>query len=148
MRRPGRKSAASLSVSPISAEPRLRAPEGLSEAEVDLFLSIVSKLPASYFEVEASEQLANYCRHSIAARDLSRMISRFNPKWLSRAGGLERYGSLLKLRERESRAALAHARSLRLTNQARIDPRMAGRRADGAPAASYYDTMDLGDFDD
>ena len=38
-----------------------------------------------------------------------------------------------KLRERESRAALSHARSLRLTNQARIDPRMAGRRADGGP---------------
>src|SRR5262245_39812942 len=143
MRRPGRKAAASLSVSPISAEPRLRAPEGLSEAEVDLFLSIVSRLPAAYFEIEASEQLANFCRHSIAARDLSRMISRFNPRWLGRAGGLERYGSLLKLRERESRAALAHARSLRLTTQARIDPPMPVRRADVTPAASYYDTMDV-----
>ena len=110
-----------------------------------MFLSIVSKLPAAYFEVEAAEQLANYCRHSIAARDLSQMISRFNPKWLSEPGGLERYGSMLQLRERESRAALAHARSLRLTNQARIDPRMAGRRAEGGPPASYYDSMVLDD---
>lgn len=39
--------------------------------------------------------------------------------------------------EREGRAVLAHARSLRLSQQARYDARAAGRKADG-PQASYY----------
>src|SRR3954471_3024232 len=84
----GRKSAASLSVLSPVAGSRLRAPEGLSAAEADLWLDTVKLVPASFFPPEASEQLAAYVRHAIAGRDLSKLIAEFHPKWIGRAGGL------------------------------------------------------------
>jgi hypothetical protein len=140
--KPGPKSAADLSLTAFAAEPRLRAPHGLSEDEVDLFLAIVGKLPASFFGVQDSEQLAAYCRHCIAAKTLSRTISAFNPQWMTKPGGAERLDLLLRMRERESRAALAHARSLRLTRSAQMRPETAGRRAIEGRGASFYETMD------
>jgi hypothetical protein len=141
--KPGPKSAADLSLTAFAAEPRLRAPQGLSEDEVDLFLAIVGKLPASFFDVQDSEQLAAYCRHVSAAKGLSRTISAFNPKWMAKPGGAERLDLLLRMREREPRAALAYARSLRLTRSAQVRPETAGRRAiEGRRGASFYETMD------
>src|SRR5918997_294465 len=55
---------------------------------------------------------------------------------LSTGEGLRRYGRLLAMRERETRAITALARSMRLTQQARYDARTANtaaNRAGGAP---------------
>ena len=142
----GRKSANALAAIQPATETRLRAPEGLSAAEFDLWLDTVQLVPASFFPPEASEQLAAYVRHAVSARDLSKLVAEFNPKWIGAPGGLERLDKLLKARERETRAMLSAARALRLTNQSRQDPKSAHRqRADGW-GRSYYDTMD--DFDD
>ena len=143
MAKRGRPSAASLAVVPTVSSDRLSPPEGLTADEVDLFVETVGRLPGDYFPPEASEQLAAYCRHAVAARDLSRLCAEFSPQWLKVEGGLERYERLLKMRERESRAMLATARALRLTNQSRQDPKTAGRRRGGD--VSVYELMEMKD---
>jgi len=121
-------------------------PEGFTEAERDLWADVVTRLPAGWFPPETWEHLAAYCHHAISARDLSRLVSAFEPKWLSAEGGLERLDRLLRMRDRECRAMMACARALRLTNQSRYDARAAGRRADGAHGGSVYDMLQ--DHDD
>ena len=78
----GRKSADALAAIQPATETRLRAPEGLSAAESDLWLDTVQLVPASFFPPEASEQLAAYVRHAVSARDLSKLVAEFNPKWI------------------------------------------------------------------
>jgi hypothetical protein len=60
-------------------------------------------------------------------------------------GGVALLDKLFAMAERESHAVLAHARSLRLTEQARYDARTAGRQAMNARPASYYETMEKDD---
>src|SRR5262245_45591478 len=62
-----------------------------------------------------------------AGRDCSRGKS--PEEWLKKDGGLERLDKLLIMAEREGKAALACARALRLTTQAQMHPRTAGRMA-------------------
>ena len=61
--------------------------------------------------------LRAYCQHVAIARLTARQIEAFDPKWLVEDGGLERYDTMSKLLEREHRAMLALARSMRLTHQ-------------------------------
>lgn len=130
MAKRGRASADSLAIMPTMDDSRLTPPDGLSEAEIDLFLDTVNRLPRGWFPPEAVEHLAAYCRHAVASADLSRMIHCFSPDWLKVEGGLERLDRLMRMRERETRAMMACARALRLTNQSRYDPRAAARGAD------------------
>jgi hypothetical protein len=59
------------------------------------------------------------------------MVRDFETEWINVDGGLDRFDKLLAMAERESRAALACVRALRLTPQARIEPKTAGRKATG-----------------
>lgn len=142
----GRKSAASLAVATIirsgNETTRVTPAEGLSEAEVAIWTDVVAAMPAGFIRPENIEQLAAYCRHCVSARDLSRMVTDFKPAWLKAEGGLERYDRLLKMRDRESRSALAAARSLRITIQS-VDPKTAGRAAASGATASYYEARKL-----
>ena len=52
-------------------------------------------------------------------------------------GGVPVLDKLLAAAERESRAVMALARSMRLTLQAKYDARAAGRAANGPPASDY-----------
>ncbi|WP_192178816.1 hypothetical protein [Mesorhizobium amorphae] len=123
-------------------------PEGLSQAESDVWLDVVRCLPPDFIAKEASEMLAAYCRHAVSTRDLSTMIARFNPRWLKVDGGLARYEKLLRMRSVESRAMLACARSLRLTSQSRVDPKTAGRARRNGMLPSFYDLQPDEFFDD
>ena len=49
-------------------------------------------------------------------------------------GGLERFDRLLAMADRETKAVVATARALRLTPQAIVHPRTAGRRVNDWPA--------------
>jgi hypothetical protein len=70
----------------------------------------------------------------LPARLLEAQIAHFEVEWTQVEGGLERFGKMLAMAERESRAALACARSLRLTPQAQMHPLGAGRRiVEGEP---------------
>lgn len=131
----GRKSAAALAITPTGTTQRLAPVEGMTADECDLWVETVNRLPADFFAPEQAELLAGYVRHAIAARDLSRLIHDFNPEWIKPEGGLERLDRMLKMRRAETAQALACARALRITNQARMHPRTAGRAADNAPAS-------------
>ncbi|RVD72933.1 MAG: hypothetical protein E5V62_02975 [Mesorhizobium sp.] len=135
----GRKSTAEMAISPKVDGKVLLPPEGMNQAETDVWLDVVRCLPPEFIAKESAEMLANYCRHAVSARDLSIMIDRFNPKWLRVDGGLARYERLMRMRAVESRALLACARSLRLTAQSRVDPKTAGRARRNGLNPSFYD---------
>jgi hypothetical protein len=129
----GRKSGASLeTVVSVTGEPaRPAAPDCLTADQRKVWKSVVKAMPADWFGAETHGLLAQYCRHTVAARVVDELIAEHE------AGELDipRYNKLLIMRSRESAAMTALARTMRMTQQARIDPKTAGRRMAGIPKA-------------
>ena len=65
---------------------------------------------------------------------LELQIARLEPEWTRLESGLERLDRLLAVAERETRAITACARALRLTPQAQMHPRTAGRAVSNVPS--------------
>ena len=125
----GRKSAASLSVVnkvDIGVAKRIKAPQQLSEAEKSVWAEVVSDQPAAAFTATHIPLLEMYCRHVVNGRVLADQLLRFDQAWLADDDGLKRYDTLLKMAERESRAASSLATRLRITRQA-IDQQTVAR---------------------
>ena len=126
----GRKSAAAQEVGPLSArrvEQRLPAPLHLSNAEQAVWGEVVGDQPASAFSVTHAPLLELYCRHIVQARVLADELTNFDRAWMADDDGLKRYDLLLKMAERESRAASSLATRLRITRQAVEHPTTVGR---------------------
>lgn len=107
-------------VEPLRRIERLRPPPGMSPRENEIWLGVVNPLPADYLKPEMGEQLKAYCFHQAMAERLAAKLASSDPD-----------GEWLKLSAQQiahSKAALAFARSLRLTNQARQLPDMVGRK--------------------
>jgi len=125
----GRKSAASMVVankSNIGVSLRLGAPLHLSDAEISVWNEVVNDQPASSFTPTHSPLLELYCRHIVQARVIADQILAFDGAWMADDEGLKRYDTLLKMSERESRAASSLATRLRITRQA-IDQQTVAR---------------------
>lgn len=126
----GRKSAAEVSVASlaptITATKRLPAPMHLSDAERSVWIEMVNDQPASAFTPTHSPILEMYCRHVVQSRILSDEVSNFDRAWLADDEGLTRFDKLLKMAERETRAASSLATRLRITRQA-IDQQTVAR---------------------
>ena len=130
MRQRGKRSAASLAVAmPAIGVERLPAPVHLSDAERSIWLDTVNDQPAEAFTPTHIPVLEMYCRHVVRSRILADEIEAFDRAWLADEDGLKRYDRLLAMAEREARAASALARSLRITRQSVIDPKVAGTAA-------------------
>jgi hypothetical protein len=85
---------------------------------------------ADFFRTAALRSLlAEYCRHTDAASILATQIDACEPEWLTTDTGLKRYDLLLKMRDRETKAASDKATKLRLTNQSRYTPQAAATAA-------------------
>ena len=127
----GRKSLASIAVqaqvSPISSEARLTAPLHMSDAERGVWVEVVNDQPASAFSPTHAPLLEMYCRHIVQSRILSDELANFDRAWMADDDGLKRYDMLLKMAERESRAASSLATRLRITRQAVEHPTTVGR---------------------
>lgn len=127
----GRKSAASLAIAaqiaPISADSRLMAPLHMSDAELGVWVEVVNDQPAGAFTPTHVPLLELYCRHIVQARILSDELANFDRAGMAGDDGLKRYDMLLKMAERESRAASSLATRLRITRQAVEHPITAGR---------------------
>jgi hypothetical protein len=67
-------------------------------------------------------------QHCAIAQTIAKSIESFDPAWLAEDGGLDRLDQLSRLLDREHRAMLALARSMRLTHQSQ-DRKVAARRA-------------------
>lgn len=118
----GRKSAASLTVAglvaPVKTENRIKPPATLGDADRAVWLEVVNDQPANAFTPTHIPLLEMYCRHVIQARLIADELMNFERAWLASDDGLRRYDVLLKLQERESRAASSLATRLRITRQA------------------------------
>lgn len=142
--KPGRKSAASLAVVPVPLSVRRPPPpEGIGEAESVIWRDVVGAMPADWFTRESYPTLTALCRHTARADMLAGLLKDFTPEWVKVEGGLQRLDKLLAMGARETTAATACARALRLTKQARILPRGAGRAMANNPAGSRpWDTKE------
>jgi len=135
MTKPGRKSAASLTAVPVPLAIRRPAPpERLLQAEAIIWRDVVGAMPADWFTRESYPVLAAFCRHTARADMLAGLLADFTPEWIKVEGGLQRLDKLLAMAARETTTATACARALRLTQQARIQPRGAGRAVANNPA--------------
>ena len=134
----GRKSAAEVEmgslVVDVSRQLPLPPPAELTDAQAAVWRDAAASMSGgNWLTRGAAPILVEYSRHVCRARLLERMISDFQPEWLKVDGGVERLDRLLAMAERETRAATACARALRLTPQSQIGPRTAGRRTDALP---------------
>lgn len=128
MAKRGRQSSASIVSArgvALSTEKRLQAPLSLSDAEITVWNEVVADQPAAAFTATHSPILEMYCRHVVNNRVLADELLNFDRAWLADDDGLNRYDKLLKMSERESRAASSLATRLRITRQA-IDHNTAG----------------------
>ena len=117
----GRKSAASLAVTnkpDIGVAKRLPPPATMSDAEMSVWAEVVNDQPAGAFTATHAPLLEMYCRHVVNNRIIADELMNFDRAWLADDDGLKRYDTLLKLSERESRAASSLATRLRITRQA------------------------------
>jgi hypothetical protein len=131
----GRPSASALTTVVIGAGSRTppAPPAELTDAQAQVWRDTVGGLPGDWLERGAHPILVQYCRHVCRARLIEIQLQRFEAEWLHLEGGLERLDKLLHAAERESRAVLATARALRITPQAMIAPRTAGRKLHDYP---------------
>jgi hypothetical protein len=126
----GRKSGASLQTVSIDCKPtRPAAPDELTQKQAKVWKSVVKSMPADWFGRETHALLIQYCRHVVTAQEVDRLINEHAAGELD----LRLYNRLLIMRARESAALTALSRTMRLTQQARIDPKTAGRRLANMP---------------
>jgi hypothetical protein len=105
---------------------RPQPPSDLTEFQREVWRRTVASEVATFFRTAALQALLKeYCRHVEAADVLARQINAFQPEWLAEGEALGRYGELLKLRDRETKAIGDKATKLRLTNQSRYTPQAA-----------------------
>lgn len=128
MAKPGRKSGAELSVAVDNTRAeKLEIPPELTSEQGKEWEAVVSAMPADWFTREHEEMLANYCRHTVRHRVVSKELESFQPEDL-KGDGVKRFNDLSKIAERESRAMLGFARSLRMTHQSQYDAGKAARK--------------------
>jgi hypothetical protein len=132
----GRKSSVELSTVVIDAGPRMPSspPPELTDAQATVWRDVVGSLPDDWFTRAAYPILVAFCRHVCRAQVLEMQIAQFGLEWTRVEGGLERLDRLLAVAERETRAMTACARALRLTPQAQMHPRTAGRAVSNLPS--------------
>lgn len=128
----GPKSSAELSVvTPIGIDTRRPDPPNyLTATQADIWRSAIASLPGGWIDGPQEPLLAAYVRHVDSGNVLSAKINKIDFS----SCDLSRLDRLLRMRERETRASMAVATKLRLTQQSRMHPRSAGRAIDNNPA--------------
>src|SRR6516165_10865825 len=139
MRQRGRKSLTATSTLIVDPSQRTPAapPSELTDAQAQVWRDVVGSLPGNWLTRAAHPIMIVYCRHTCRSRLLEIQIAQFELEWTRTEGGLERLDKLLAASERETRAMMTCARALRLTPQAQMHPRTAGRAISNfAPGSS------------
>ena len=116
----GRESGAALATLKAGVEAVVRpdAPYDLTDEEADEWRAVVDRMPAEWFPRETHGLLTLYCRHLIAARRVSQLVSECLSQ---KAVDVVEYDRLLKMQERESRAASSLATRMRISQQSTFD---------------------------
>ena len=126
----GRKSADELSM--VRTFPQLQRPAppaNLTAAQKKVWKAVVDTSPPGWITGAQEYLLAAYCRHVVTGNELAAMIDKQKLDGLDMPG-LRRLSRLLAMRLRETSAFVALATKMRLTQQAQMHPRTAGRAMD------------------
>jgi recombinational DNA repair ATPase RecF len=129
MERRGRVGKAERDLSELSAElvdARPDPPKDLTREQAREWRAVVQSMPPDWFQREHHSILAAYCAHVCRRRFLDKALA---VQTLDNAEDVTQYDKLAKAAERETRALLACARSMRFTHQSRYDERTAARNA-------------------
>jgi hypothetical protein len=133
MAKRGRVSGAELSVVvDLSRRPPPPPPSELPPSQAETWRNTMGSVPSDYISRAAYPVLIELCRHVDRGRMLEGLIASFQSEWAAVDGGVERLDKLLQAAEREGRAIVACARSLRLTPQS-VHPTTAARRLANHP---------------
>lgn len=101
--------------SPAGIVNRPDAPYDLTDEESDVWVAVVSSMPADHFAPSHYPILSQYCRHVVASRRIAQLSDRCcKQKKFDRVEWKE----ILKMQATESQAIMRLARSMRLTHQA------------------------------
>src|SRR3954462_2165267 len=107
MKKRGPRSAAALEVAPhastavIETVNRPDAPYDLTNEQADEWWAVVNRLPADWFPRETHALLAQFCRHTVAARRVAQLVEAAEQRKRLDVGY---YNRLLIMQERESGA--------------------------------------------
>ena len=130
MRQRGRKSRFT-QAAPTAAPARpVAVPEGFPEDAAAIWQRVVVALPSGWIKPEHLDMLAAYCLHAAAARRFQLALAGLEVD-TSCPDSVMAANRLSGMAERESRAALAMARSMRITHQAQTRPEDAARSSGG-----------------
>lgn len=144
----GRKSAASMAVAAdntLQIVQRPKAPYHLTPEQALVWDETVKGLPADWFRPETLDTLAHYCCHVNEVRRINELIEHLDEERKKYLGGQDHlfnyreYQSYVQLRAKETAAANAHARSLRITLQATYDK---SKQKPGAKAKPWEKTKE------
>lgn len=133
----GRKSAADLNV--IQFLPKKPDPPAeLTDDQAAIWRDLVNGESEPFFAARGARALlAMYCEHKATADKLNASIASVPvDQALRTESGMKRITEMLKLRERETRVCLTILTKLRLTNQARWQPKSATVAAESDPTAN------------
>ena len=120
MKQRGRKqNLAVVQDAPISACDRPEPPPDLTPEQRLEWISVVNSLRADWFPVETHQILAQYCKHSVAAKHIAELIRDLESR---EQIDVVEYDRLLKMQERESRILVSLATKMRITQQATYHP--------------------------
>lgn len=123
MEQRGRKSVARLSVvnpDGVVSVPRIAPPLGMPDDQAQVWAAVVGSKPADWFDASHIGTLAHFCQHTARAARLSAMIEQLEE---SDEIDLEKYTTLLRAHEVQSRAASSLATRMRLTQQSTYSAR-------------------------
>jgi hypothetical protein len=125
----GRVSGAALSVvAGTEIDGRPKAPSDLSDFQAEVWDRTVANEASDVFRTAALQQLLKeYCRHVETADRLSKQVDRAMCEGSNLS--LQEIDTLLRMRDRETKALADKATKLRLTNQSRYTPGAAGTAA-------------------
>lgn len=113
-----KKSAASLSVVPVTALGRIEAPSTLSASEKALWERVVDSKPAEWFGADSVPLLIEYVRCAGECDTLHDMVVQA----LTDGDDVPVLKDVMKLRDMASRRLLSIGTKLRLTQQSRYNP--------------------------
>jgi hypothetical protein len=131
MRQRGRKSGTALATAGgatfIDRVDRATPPCDLTEDQAQLWRDVISHKPADWFGPDTYPLLAAYCKACADFARISELVDKFDMACLADDDDLKRYDKLTQIQDRLSRAMATLATKMRLTQQAKILPRGAGR---------------------
>ena len=116
---PGRQSAASLVVAPVSPWARLEPPETLTEAQARVWREVVATKPVEWFKADSAPVLEAYCQSVENYRRTATALDQTD------SCDLQTYRVLSELVIKQANLVAALATKLRLTPQSRYTPQAA-----------------------